>query len=811
MTRTSAIVVAAILLTAAFVVFPKTTLSILASMAFMAIAAAAWLYGRLYRSRPLLKGKLEIAEIKAQVTLERDSLGIPTITGRSRADVAFGLGFLHAQERFFQMDMSRRAAAGELAELLGELFISADRKARLHQFRQRAIRRLATLSANERELLESYTAGVQSGLQALHAAPFEYLALRSKPVAWRDEDTILIVFHLYRLLQENGSDQDFNRYLLYTALPAPIADFLAPEGSPDWDAPLVGPPSQAMRVPGAEVFDFRNAAPSRIPGLQLRPALVPGSNAWAISGAHTKTGKALVANDMHLFFDMPSYFYRATLCITEENPAGHLSGVTIPGFPFLLAGTNGRIAWGLANAAVKAVDLVALDQAGLPTGAYRTSNDVRRFESECEIIRVRGKPDLELTISRTVWGPVVRKTRDGIAFAQRWLAYDAEAVNLAWQELEKASSVVEAMNAANRIRTPALSVVVGDIGGDVGWTLAGLLPWGKKRPFSAISSEVTAKASDHIPHIPYPRLQSPEFSRVWAANARCITQGEAGQLLQRGYHVCGARASQIRNVLLELKSADEESFLRIQCDDRAFFMARWHALLLRILQSGNLTDHTRLAEVCAELKGWNGRAAADSVAYRLVRKFRDIVERLVFEPFIFIVRARHRQFDLSAVTDQLETPLWQLITERPAHLLPPWFTDWDSLMTAAAGEVLGGVPDQLPLRAFVWGAVNKLSMRHPLSSAMPIMARWFDAPSSELDGDLHMPLAQTSRHGPVFRFVISPGRLPDAIAQMAGGQAANPLAPYYLAGHEDWLKGRRAPLSSGPARYKLTLNPLVPD
>jgi penicillin amidase len=809
--RISWAIVGAVLLVTALVTFPRITLAIFALAALIVAAAAACLYLRLYRSRPLLNGRLEVSGIHAQVTIKRDAAGIPIVSGASRADVAFGLGFLHAQERFFQMDMSRRAAAGELAELLGKGFVSTDRRARLHQFRKRAEQVHAALSTDQRELLDSYTAGVGAGLRTLRAPPLEYLILRSRPTEWRSEDTILIVFNLYRLLQDDRADQDFNRYLIYAALPQSIADFLAPEGSPDWDAPLIGPPSPAMRIPGPEVLDFRRASPKRIPHLKLRPTPVPGSNAWAVSGEHTKSGKAIVANDMHLPFDMPPIFYRATLDVAGRGPGGCLSGITMPGFPFLLAGTNGEIAWGLANAAIDSVDLVRLDQAGLPPTAYHTADGVKLFESEREIIRVRGGADAELMITKTLWGPVARKTRDGLLFAQSWVAHHAEAVNLAWCGLETASSAADAMEAANNIGVPTLAIVVGDRHGDVGWTLAGPLPRRTKGTgrLPPTSSQITGEQWDYVQSSHYPRLRSPEFSRVWAANARSITSGAFGELLAGGYHVCGARASQIRDGLLGLDSVDEESMLRIQRDDRALFLSRWHALFLEVLHSGKMTDHPRLAVVRAALKCWNGRASADSVAYRLLRQFRDAVECLVFEPFISIVRARQGQFDLPSVTDQLEAPLWRLVTERPAHLLPPWFADWDALMSAAALEILGAVPEELPLRSFVWGAVNTLTMRHALSPFVPIIGRLLDARRAQLDGDLNMPLAQTPRHGPVFRFVISPGDDRAAVAQMAGGQAGNPLAPYYLSGHADWLAGTPSPLHPGSTRYVLTLDPLA--
>jgi penicillin G amidase len=785
----------------------SVVLGVLIPLLTIICAIIAYFTIRLLRSRPLLNGNLTVSEIDEQVEIERDGAGIPVISGANRPDVAFGLGFVHAQERFFQMDMTRRAAAGELSELLGQALISLDRKIRLHQFRRRARAICSGLASEERLILERYTAGVTSGLAQLRAFPVEYCALRATPAKWQLEDTLLVVFYWYRLLQDERADQDFNRYLLYAALPTPLAEFLAAEGSPEWDAPMLGPPTIATPIPEPEHFDFRKVKTTRIPGLRLRVTSIAGSNAWAVSGKHSRNGKAIIANDMHLPFEMPPAFFRATLDIGRRGPKAWLSGITAPGFPFLLAGTNGHIAWGLANAAIDATDLVRLDQTGLPDDSYRTVNGVRKFEIEREIIRVRGAADVELTVRKTAWGPITRKTRNGAAFAQLWLAYDDAAVNLGWHTLERAATVAEGLDAATRIACPALAMVVGDSHGDIGWTIAGLLPRrsGDQRGVPTSSSTLPDRHVHRVPSHNYPRLRTPELTRVWAANSKAITTEPIGQLLSGGYHACGARTAQIRDALQKLEMADEESMLRIQLDHRALFLARWHEIFLRALE--RTVNHPRLAEVRSALQKWNGQADADSTAYRLLRGFHEAVEKLAFEPFISIVRDKEGQFELTSVTDHLEEPLWRLVTERPDHLLPSWFDTWDTLLIAAAEETLNAIPVRSPLSRYTWGHVNALHMRHPLSERS-VLFRWlFNPRPVALAGDMNMPLAQTGRHGPVFRFVISPGENETAIMQMAGGQSGNPLTPYYFSGHSDWILGKPQPLVPGPTRYTLVLTP----
>lgn len=757
-----------------------------------------------WRARPRLRGKILVAGLESAVTLARDRDGVPTLAAGDRADAAFGLGFLHAQERFFQMDLHRRAAAGELAELLGPSALGSDRQARIHQFRRRARKILAALDADEKPLLDSYCRGVNEGLRRLRARPFEYSLLKTHPEAWRAEDTILVVFDMYRTLQDERGDQELHRHLLYDALPREMADVLAPEGAPG-DAPLLGPPPPPSAFPPSEIIDLRGLSIARIPDLELQHGSAAGSNVWAVSGEHRPDGKAILANDVHLAFGMPASFYRVTMQI----PGRTLFGLTLPGFPFMLAGTNGDVAWGVANAAIHAVDLIALDQDGLPPHLYRTPQGVAELSVETEVVRVRNGDSEEVRVVKSAWGPVLRRTRQGTRFTQRWVAHGMGAVNLAWRRIESSTNVGEAMDAANRVGAPALAVVVADALGDIGWTIAGPIPrpLGTRRGLVPRSSEMECGACDPIAPHEHPRLRSPAFTRLWAANARSITTEPWGSLLGGGYHVSGARAAQIGQSLAALEQADESAMLRIQLDHHAAFLLPWRDLLLAILRSEALSGDARGQVLMAAVERWGGKAAAESSVYRSVRTFRECVERLTFEPFVALVRAAHGTFDLARVTDHLEGPLRQLLRERPGHLLAPWFTDWDSLLAVAAVETLAQIEAAGGLSRFRWGAANRLEMRHPLSALRHRIGRQLDAPAAALDGDLHMPLAQTGRNGPVFRFAVSPGAEPSGYMQMAGGQAGNPAAPYYLSGHRRWLAGQRSSLAPGPTRYHLKLIP----
>jgi penicillin amidase len=774
---------------------------LIAAGLMVAALLLAVLYFTLRASRPLLNGVRRVPGLGAEVLIRRDVAGVPAISGAQRADVALGLGLVHAQERFFQMDLCRRAAAGELAEILGPRFIGADRSARLHQFRRRAHTVMAGIDADERQILEAYCRGVNEGLRNLRGRPYEYWLTRSKPAAWQLEDTALIVFYMYGLLQDADGDRQFNQHLQYQAMPAIVADFLSPQGHCEWEAPMSGEPEPDPPIPAAHIFDLRREKPLRhLAAAPLAAGSRNGSNAWAIDRYASGTGRAIVANDMHLDFAFPAPFFRACMKVGDTR-TGMLCGMTLPGFPFLIAGSNGAVAWGLANGAAHCVDLVRLDQSGLSRNEYRTPRGIKKLVTETELIRVRGAAPSELQVHSTPWGPIVREARDGTRFCQLWVAHFPQAVNFSWTRLETAGSAAEALDAANGLGVPALGITVADKAGEVGWTLAGPLPQRVAGRLPLVSSQIESGWEGWLKGSEYPRVSSPAIRRVWSANARPLAPPKLPACLKDGSFVLGARAAQIRDRISATAVADEQAMLRIQLDDHAALLARWHTLLLEVLASSTDSSGARWQELGVLLAAWDGRASAESAAYSFIRRFRAATEQRVFEPFISIVARSQGRFNFDSTTEHAEGSLWRLVTERPLHLLAPWFGSWEQLLISAVEETMNVASAQ------TWGCENQLAMRHPLSADFRLVRMLIDARAAPLSGDLNVPLAQTAGHGPVFRLVVSPGHERDAILHMPGGQAAHPLAPYFFAGHDAWLRGRPTPLLPGSPRYVLSLLP----
>ena len=330
-------------------------------LVLIVIVETVWVRHELRGSLPLLDGSHRVASLSAPATITRDALGIPTVRGRTREDVASATGFLHAQDRFFQMDLSRRRAAGELSALVGRRALRADREIRQHRFRAEARTALSQLSARDRTILEAYAAGVNSGLTALKTVPFEYLLLRQSPEPWRPEDSLLVVLTMFITLQDSDGTYESVLGTMHDILPRQMFDFMASRGT-EWDAPVVGERFAVPPVPGPEVYNLRARKGGKRSITLARnsdtlDSEAIGSNSWVVSGRLTPDGAPLVANDMHLDVRVPNTWYRALL----EWPDNRIVGVTLPGFPAIVVGSNTFIAWGFTNTYADWSDHVLLD------------------------------------------------------------------------------------------------------------------------------------------------------------------------------------------------------------------------------------------------------------------------------------------------------------------------------------------------------------------------------------------------------------------------------------------------------------------
>jgi penicillin G amidase len=793
----------------------RTAILVLAVLVAAGVGVGAWFHARVHASLPVLDGEVPIAGLRTSVKVERNALGVPTIRGTSRLDVARALGFLHGQDRFFQMDLTRRRAAGELSELVGKAALGWDRTIRVHRFRSVARTVLARATPAARDLLQAYTGGVNAGLAALKDKPFEYIVLGVAPSPWLPEDAVLVLLSMFIELNDWDGHYESTLGLLQDLLPAQMFGFLAPWGT-EWDAPLAGGPIATLPVPGPEVLDLRRAP--RAAALTIEPdlaedeATTAGSNNWAVAGTRTAHGGAILADDIHLGLSVPNTWYRASLVWPDPERPGHevrLTGVTLPGTPAVIAGSNTRVAWGFTNTYGDFSDLVVVEVDPADPNLYFAPDGRHRFERSREMIQVKGSASESFDAVSTIWGPVVDKDHTGRPRALRWTAHEPAAVNFNLLRLEDARTLEEALYVANSSGIPPQNFICASSDGRIGWTVAGLIP--KRVGFDGRLPESWRDGSRRwdgwLAASEVPRIVDPPSGLLWTANARTV-DGEALTGLGDGGYNLGARARQIRDDLQAQVGVDERDMLAIQLDDRAVFLARWRELLLATLAPQAVASDPRRADLKRFVEQWGGRAGVDSVGYRMVRAFRGFVIERTIEPLTEACRKADDRFRYLNLP-QLEGPVWRLVTERPPHLLNPTFASWDEHLLAAADATLENFRKLgADLGARTWGERNTASIRHPLFGAIPLAGQWLNMPRDQLPGDSNMPRFQAPSAGASERTVVSPGHEERGIFHMPCGQSGHPLSPFYRVGHQAWVRGEATPFLPGPTVHTLTLIPV---
>lgn len=791
----------------------RAVLLSLLALLLVAFCTGWWL---LAGSRARLDGQRELTGIEAKVTIHRDALGTVTIEGGNRAAISYAMGYVHAQERFFGMDLMRRMSAGELSALVGPAALPVDLNHRRHRLRAVADAAYAQLPPAQKEILDRYSAGVNAGLADLRTKPWEYVLLGTKPQAWRPQDCILVIASMYLDLNSDGRNQrELRMAQMRSVLPGPLVDFLL-AADPDWEAPISGRLSHSPVIPGADLFDLRQLpAPATSTALTdvLAPALDaprPGSNNFAVASTLTLNGSAMLANDMHLGLRVPNIWFRTRLRYPDPGaPDGQrdINGVSLPGTPAMIIGSNGQAAWGFTNSYGDWADWVRVQRDPADPSRYKVPDGWATLETHEEHIKVKGAADTILKVEDTRWGPIMARDTDGTPLALAWIAHYPRAYNLDLMQMEHVPDVASALLLAPQLGMPAQNMLVADSAGQIGWTVAGnsiplragidpLLP-------SAWSTPGTGWIGWASPS-QYPRIEHPAGGRLWTANNRTVGGTELA-LLGNGGHDLGARARQIRDDLHARASFTPADLLDIQLDDRAVFLGRWQQLLQRTLAD---SKDPALQQLRHLTHAWRGRAAVDSVDYRLVRDFRNEVSMAVLAPFAARVKQQYPDFSWPG-QNSAEAAVWMLVRQQPAWLLDPKYPDWHALLVDAARQVtrkLGQQPGGLAARH--WGELNRSDIKHPLSTALPAwLARFIDMPDQPLPGDNNMPRVAAPGFGASERMDVSPGHEAQGILEMPGGQSDNPLSPFFGAGHEAWVHGRPTPLLPGKTLHTLTLEP----
>ena len=775
---------------------------VLAAAAGLILVLLAAAYLIVAASLPRRGGEAPLPGLTAPVSIALDSRAIPTVRGESFLDALRAQGYLHAQERFFQMDLLRRSSAGELLELFGERALAADLGQRPFEYRERARRLLSTLPIEQVAWLDAYTQGVNAGLADLGARPPEYWLAGDTPRRWLPEDTVLVVLTFYTMLSNNDS-YERAQGVMHAVLPPPLYDFLTPSTS-RFDRPVLGASPNdptggylPLPIPGPEVVDLRTRrAPAHGGPARVEPPLLgPASNNWAVDATRGAERRAIVANDPHLSLRLPSIFYRVEL----EWGARALRGVSIPGLPGVLIGASRDVAWGATVSNADQSDWVVVEVDPSDSNRYLTPDGYEPFAMGSDEIAVKGSSPVRIETRTTRWGPVVAEDWMGrpLALHATWLepqGLDFDIIGLAEAGDAASASVVLA-----RWAGPSMNWVLADRGGEIAWIVNGPIP--RRVGFDGSRPESLADGSRSWQgRRPPPGAIGGRDGALFTANSRTLPPSQADAVSRMWMRPL--RAKRIDDLLAERRTFGERDFLAMQLDTRAEGYEQIRATILDVVPQDEREPKLARARELAET--WNGSADVDQTGFRLLQAYyRTLLDRALTPLLAPAIEADPGFVYRWPLADEV---LRRILDEKPANLLTSDYADWRSFLRQTLLEAIEAIERGGAIDA-EWGETNVLDVAHPFAASLGPLARFLALPRAPLPGSMVSLRVAAPSYGAVLRMSVSPSAPEDGVLELAGGQSGHFLAPQFRDEEQDWIDGAPTPFLAGEPVAHFELKP----
>ncbi|HYL88101.1 MAG TPA: penicillin acylase family protein [Burkholderiales bacterium] len=780
-----------------------------AALLLVALAGASYLYLRL--SLPQTDGAIEVAGIEAQVEILRDAHGVPHIFAHSERDAQFALGFVHAQDRLWQLEMNRRIASGRLAEVLGPAALDTDRFLRTIGIWRVAEANLRHLDADSRRLLDAYAAGVNAYLRSKPVLPPEFWILGVQPEAWSAIDSAAWAKMLAWDLGNNWRTELLRLQLAPRLSTSMIEEFFPPY-----------PGETSPKLPNLrELYRVLEKEPAQVSAID---SLGGASNSWVVSGRRSATGKPLLANDPHLGLSAPNIWYLAHI----HAPGIDAIGATLPGVPGIIIGRNDRIAWGATNTGPDVQDLYLekLDT----SGGYVAPDGPRPFTVVRETIKVKGAPDVALNVRISRHGPVISDvlssaldaTPRGHALALAWTALAEDDVSLgAFLKLARARNWNEFVESTRTLSVPQQNLTYADVDGNIGFIAPAKIP--VRKPENDLHGLAPAPGWDarydwagFIPFDELPRAFNPQSGAIVTANNKVVPPGYRHRITYEWEPPF--RARRITELLDSVKQHDRTSFARMQAD--VVSLAARELVPRMVAIQGQSIE---ASEVLKWLAAWDGSMSLDRP-----------------EPLIFT--AWSRELARALYADELGPGFrgaWRLravfvddvLADRNAE--SRWCDDVNTARLETCDEILstslekaladlrqryGNDPNQ-----WKWGEAHEARLRHRPFSRSPWLRRYFDitVPSpgdgytinrGDMDfSDEAEPYA--NRHASSLRAIYDLSDPQASVFIQPGGQSGNPLSPHYRDLTPLWARGEYIPMVSDRAKleaagvHRLVLKP----
>ena len=795
----------------------RLSLFVLIVVLLTMVGSGLWLRWRTRASLPVLDGLILEPEISARVEVLRDARGVPHIRARSIDDALFAQGYVTAQDRLWQMDLSRRKAEGELSEVFGDRTLRLDIESRTLGFPQVAGRALADLSPDERRHLESYTRGVNAFIESHRdRLPLEFLVIRYQPQPWREIDCVAVALNLATELSQSwetdlmrehvaaklGKELFIDLFPDHSALDVPVADVppRAPAGARTRSAELLinAFDSEDCRLSIADCRLFQ----SKIVNHQLSMAGV-GSNNWVVNASHTKSGKPLLANDPHIAHSIPSVWYMIHL----KAPGLNVTGVSLPGLPLVIIGHNEHIAWGMTNTAPDVQDLYVESFNFRDTKKYLHNGQWVDAEVRDETIKVRGQHDYHFTVMVTRHGPVISHDGDR-DLALQWTLLSPHAVRLPFLRIDQASNWQEFTAALHDFNVPMQNFVYADAEGNIGYYAAGLVPI-RKQGNGTVPVPGSTDDYDWTGFVPFedlPHSFNPPTGMIATANGRIVPDNYPYFITSKWESPF--RTARIFQLLRERGNLSAADMLRIQTDIKSL-EDQWLANQLLAAAVKNPPSSPDAQFALDLLKGWDGEAHADSAATLVLEVTRGAL-------LARILKTRLGN-DLSGYRWPMSTIFLQNVLEQNlTRWLPPGDTDFNMTLMKSLEEGVGHIPAMVHSQnhaAWRWGDTIPLTFHHPLSGGLPFLGRWLDVGPFPQPGT-GTTVKQTTPHlGPSMRMVVDFSNLDQSMQNITLGESGQILSPYYRDQFTAWYDGKSFPMLFSDAavekaaEHKLVLEP----
>ena len=797
------------------------------------IAGVWWLYWIARSPLPQLDGSVAVPGISAKVRVVRDGQGVPTIEAATLEDLFFAQGYVTAQDRLWQMDMMRRAAAGELSEVIGEDTVKMDREQRILGLRLAAEAAEKIISARDRAYFDAYTRGVNAFLESHRdRLALEFRLLKYTPRPWTVIDSLLVGARMVqdlnhysnppaltreKILAKLGPELTADLYVNSSWRDRPPTETRRIEGEPaanssdeEDDDEEVDPEGGNSRLtsalPSAPVSPSPSAVTSAFTSaltLEEDDSFRPGSNNWVVSGQHTVSGKPLLSNDMHLDHQMPNLWFEAHLKTTSGD--FDVAGVTLPGIPFVIVGHNQRIGWGFTNVGPTVED--DFIEEFNAQGQYKTAKGWIDAQHRQETIHVKGKPDVVMDVVSTRHGPIITELLPGETrkIALRWTLQDG--MGLMFFDVNSAENWDQFRKAFSTFGAPGQNVMYGDVDGHIGYQATGRVPI---RAASDGSLPVSGSDDAHewkgwIPFDEMPHVYDPPAGILATANGRITPNGykysistewEAPWRTDRIYRVLESGKKFAPADMLTLQMDVSSTYDRF-CADK-FVYAIDHA--------ASASDRAkRAAEI---LRDWDGRMSADSAAPTIETKARQELARLLLEPKLGPAPDGP---NLNAKSGALSwksyhwamSSVWleNVLTRQPPRWLPPGYSDYGTLLTAALENVVKqsrlvvdspSVDHSLApadLSQWKWGKIYPVEIDHPVLSQLPLIGRFTGPGLHPLSGSSYTAKAVGRGFGPSERLTWNFANLDESTLNVVTGESGIFLSPYYMDQWPAWYGG----------------------